>query len=63
MKDFYSLNNQQFRRKNISFNLKQELQEVYEIGKYKANLSNTEFHFNMNFIQETKKSQDFAKMI
>jgi hypothetical protein len=63
MKDFYSLNNQHFRRQNISFNLKQELQEVYEIGKYKANISNTEFHFTMNFIQETKKSQDFAKLI
>jgi hypothetical protein len=39
MQDFNRLNNQRFRKKSEAFNLKQTLEEVCEIGKYKASLS------------------------
>ena len=36
---------------------------MYELGKYKAMLTETKFNFTMNFAQNTEKSNDFAKMI
>ena len=43
------MNNQRFRKKSETFNLKQTLEEVCEIGKYKAGLSQNEFKYNLNF--------------
>jgi hypothetical protein len=49
MHDFNRLNNQRFRKKSETFDLKQKLEEICEIGKYKAGLSHNKFKYNLNF--------------
>tara|TARA_B110000285_G_C15116795_1_gene614590 strand:+ start:1602 stop:1853 length:252 start_codon:yes stop_codon:yes gene_type:complete len=63
MHDFNRLNNQRFRKKTESFNLKEKLEEVCEIGKYKAALSLSKFKYNLNFAKENSKNKHFTKMV
>ena len=50
-------------KKCKAFNLKQTLEEVCEIGKYKAGLSQNKFKYNLNFAKQENKSLYFTKMV
>ena len=63
MKDYYMLKNGKFLKKYISFNVKDVLDEVYEIVKYNAEIIGISISFNPNYYNKHESEKDIVKMI